>query len=64
MRALDGIQDRKEKRMERGMQEKRDSGLKGFRTRGIHKRRDLGLEGYRKRGFRIGGMRNRKGGIQ
>ena len=30
----------------------------------VHKRRDLGLEGYRKRGFRIGGMRNRKGGIQ
>ena len=60
MRALDGIQDRKEKRKERGLQEKRDSGLKGFRTRGIHKRRDLGLEGYRKEAI----QESRKGGFR
>ena len=34
-----------------GMQERRDSGLEGFRTRGIQERRDSGLEGYRKGGI-------------
>ena len=29
------------------MQERRDSGLEGYRKRGIQERRDSGLEGFR-----------------